>query len=128
MNNIQKINDIKYLIIENYSDKEPLNEGQKASKQCFLKYCDDIRKELRQLERLLQEKIKLEKAVEAIKRKGFDALIFETNDYETYKKIWSKYYDNLIKQKQKYLNNFCDKCKLYTEEEYNLLKEVLKCS
>ena len=49
MNNIQKINDIKYLIMEHYSDKETLNEDQKKSKQCVFRYCDDIKKELKAL-------------------------------------------------------------------------------
>lgn len=64
MNNIQKINDIKYLIMEHYSDKEPLNESQEKSKQCFYRYCDDIKKELK-------EKEKLEKVIEIIKKHFF---------------------------------------------------------
>ena len=39
---IRKINDIACLISENYSDKEPLTEEQKASKECFLGYCKEI--------------------------------------------------------------------------------------
>lgn len=45
----KKIKDIKYLINEHYSDKEPLNESQKKSKECFNRYCDDIAKELEAL-------------------------------------------------------------------------------
>ena len=50
MDNIEKINDIKYLIMEFYSDQEPLTEDQQKSKECFFRYCDEIKAELHALE------------------------------------------------------------------------------
>ena len=47
---LEYIRDISYLILENYSDKEPLTEEQKLSKNCFLDYCKYIEKELQRLE------------------------------------------------------------------------------
>lgn len=52
MTNKEKIVDIKYLIMEHYSDSEPLDDSQKASRACFFKYCDDIKKDLECLEKL----------------------------------------------------------------------------
>ena len=37
MDNITKINDIKYLIMEFYSDQEPLTEEQQKSKERIIK-------------------------------------------------------------------------------------------
>ena len=98
MNNIQKINDIKYLIAENYSDKEPLNESQKASKQCFFNYCDDIRKELK-------EKEKLEKALKIITTRYVDLQCLFCSGYKEY-------------------NFHRDKKFHVSQEEFDLLKEV----
>ena len=47
---LEYIRDISYLILENYSDKEPLTEEQKLSKNCFLDYSKYIEKELQRLE------------------------------------------------------------------------------
>lgn len=49
---IEYIKDISCLISENYSDKEPLTEEQKLSKNCFLDYCKYIEKELDRLEQI----------------------------------------------------------------------------
>lgn len=47
---LEYIRDISYLISEFYSDKEPLTESQKESKECFLRYCDEIKKYLEQID------------------------------------------------------------------------------
>jgi len=49
---LEYIRDISCLISENYSDKEPLTEEQKLSKNCFLDYCKYIEKELQRLEKI----------------------------------------------------------------------------
>ena len=108
MNNIQKINDIKYLIRENYSDKEPLNEGQKASKQCFLKYCDDIRKDLERLE-------KLEKAIEILKKN----LIVKVDEG-----VKNKDVSCLVIAMETMDDNLAILYETFDEEKIKLLKEV----
>ena len=50
MTSKEKIVDIKYLIMECYSDNEPLSNSQKASRNCFFKYCDEIKQDLEILE------------------------------------------------------------------------------
>ena len=59
MDNITKINDIKYLIMEFYSDQEPLTEDQQKSKECFFRYCDEIRAVLKAFDSLVKESEKL---------------------------------------------------------------------
>ena len=39
----KKLDDISYFIMEAYEDKEPLSESMKKSRDCFLKYCDEIK-------------------------------------------------------------------------------------
>lgn len=50
MTSKEKIGDIHALIDEMYSDKKPLNENQKASRDIFFKYCNDIKRDLERLE------------------------------------------------------------------------------
>ena len=52
MTSKEKIIDIKYLIMEHYSDKTPLEDYQKASRNCFFRYCDEIKQDLERLEKL----------------------------------------------------------------------------
>lgn len=52
----REINDLKYFIIESYSDKEPLNEDEKKSKECFLRYCDNAKSTLKKYLELLKWK------------------------------------------------------------------------
>ena len=52
MTSKEKIVDIRYLIMECYSDKEPLDASQKASRNCFFRYCDEIKQDLEHLEKL----------------------------------------------------------------------------
>lgn len=59
MNSLEKINDIQYLIMENYSDSEPLSEEQEGSKKCFMQYCKDIRNDLKLLNLLKEKKVEL---------------------------------------------------------------------
>ena len=61
MDNITKINDIKYLIMEFYSDQEPLTEEQQKSKECFFRYCDEIRAELKAFDALSKDDEKAKK-------------------------------------------------------------------
>ena len=61
MDNITKINDIKYLIMEFYSDQEPLTEEQQTSKECFFRYCDEIRAELKAFDALSKDDEKAKK-------------------------------------------------------------------
>lgn len=60
MTSKEKIIDIRYLIMEHYSDSEPLEDYQKNSRNCFFKYCDDIKKDLERLEKLEQALGKIE--------------------------------------------------------------------
>ena len=53
MTSKEKIVDIKYLIMEHYSDKTPLEDYQKASRNCFFRYCDEIKQDLERLEQTL---------------------------------------------------------------------------
>ena len=62
---LEYIRDISYLILENYSDKEPLTEEQKLSKNCFLDYCKCIEKELQRLETI--DNFKPSEALELLK-------------------------------------------------------------
>ena len=70
---LEYIRDISCLIAEYYSDKEPLTEEQKLSKNCFLDYCKYIAKELNRLEQIdnakpseaLECSLKLYKMVES---------------------------------------------------------------
>lgn len=52
MTSKEKIVDIRYLIMEHYSDKQPLEDYQKASRNCFFRYCDEIKQDLERLEKL----------------------------------------------------------------------------
>lgn len=61
MDEITKINDIKYLIMEFYSDQEPLTEEQQKSKECFFRYCDEIRAKLKSFDALLKDDEKAKK-------------------------------------------------------------------
>lgn len=54
---LEYIRDISCLISENYSDKEPLTEEQKLSKNCFLDYCKCIEKELKAFEIIKEKKV-----------------------------------------------------------------------
>lgn len=47
---LKHLKDIKAVIAENYSDKEPLTCEQKDSKNCFIKYIKEIEQSLKQLE------------------------------------------------------------------------------
>ena len=78
MDNITKINDIKYLIMEFYSDQEPLTEEQQKSKECFFCYCDEIRAELKAFDALSKddEKAKKELSKEIEKNRVLE-IIFE---------------------------------------------------
>lgn len=60
MTSKEKIVDIKYLIMEHYSDKQPLEDSQKASRNCFFRYCDEIKQDLERLEKLEQTLGKIE--------------------------------------------------------------------
>lgn len=60
MNSLEKINDIQYLIMETYSDSEPLTENQEGSKNCFMQYCRDIRKDLKVLNLLKEKRVDLD--------------------------------------------------------------------
>lgn len=66
MTSKEKIIDIKYLIMEHYSDKQPLEDYQKASRNCFFRYCDEIKQDLERLEKL--EKT-IDKIVDILKNK-----------------------------------------------------------
>ena len=55
MTSKKMIVDIQCLINEHYSDKEPLNESQQKSKECFNRYCDIIEKDLEVLELIKKE-------------------------------------------------------------------------
>lgn len=57
MNSSDKLKDIQCLINEHYSDKEPLKENQRKSKDCFNTYCNDIAKDLMVLEILKKKKV-----------------------------------------------------------------------
>ena len=94
---LEYIRDISCLIAEYYSDKEPLTEEQKLSKNCFLDYCKYIAKEL--------------KAFEIIKEKYVDLVILRDVD--------------IVEKYNKYIKlSYCRK--ELTQEEFKLLKEVVK--
>ncbi len=107
MTNKEKIADIKYLIMEHYSDKEPLNEDQKKSKQCFYRYCDDIKKELKALEIIKEKKVNVGAFMECCL----------SLSYEEYIKQWGNWHKHIFK-------NISGE--VLTQEEFNLLKEVLE--
>lgn len=78
MDNITKINDIKYLIMEFYSDQEPLTEEQQKSKECFFRYCDEIRAELKAFDTLSKENEKVMKELsKEIEKNRVLKIIFE---------------------------------------------------
>lgn len=60
MTSKEKVVDIRYLIMEHYSDKQPLEDYQKASRNCFFRYCDEIKQDLERLEKLEQTLGKIE--------------------------------------------------------------------
>ena len=146
MTSKEKIIDIKYLIMEHYSDKQPLEDYQKASRNCFFKYCDDIKQDLERSETLEEENQDLKNRLDN-EQLAFDKL-FESNQklselYAKLKKTIDILKDNLcIKfSKHNYKNNtisyhisfkeneFQDYdytiLLLENEKEYELLKEVL---
>ena len=43
-----------------YSDKQPLEDYQKASRNCFFRYCDEIKQDLERLEKLEEALGKIE--------------------------------------------------------------------
>lgn len=101
MTSKEKIADIKYLIMEHYSDKEPLTDNQKASKQCFYRYCEEIKKDLEAL---------------VVLKDLFDfdfALRFPSNQ-------------PMLKITNKRTNEYWEIPII--QEEFDLLKEVLKCN
>lgn len=99
MESKKAINDIKYLIMEHYSDKEPLNESQEKSKQCFYRYCDQLKKDLDRLE-------KLEKAKDLLSSRNiFIYVLKESYNFIDYNRNVS-------------LND------TLAPDEYNILKEV----
>ena len=115
MESRKAINDIKYLIMEHYSDKEPLNDNQKKSKQCFYRYCDQIRKDLERLE-------KQDKAIEIIKKKRYKLKNYINGEWLEVGLVvmHQQTATTLTGGKVKYP----DKEKLLTQDEFNLLKEV----
>ena len=139
MNTINMINDIKYLIMENYSDKEPLSEDKKASKKVFFEYCNTIRKELEEYHRLKNTRIIVPKFNQKDAERYIDMMRdsklipitpMETDIYEkSIKIIAQKWVDTVnlryFKTVEDY--NVCfDKDQQLTQEEFDLLKEVLK--
>ena len=46
--------------METYSDSEPLTENQEGSKNCFMQYCRDIRKDLKVLNLLKEKRVDLD--------------------------------------------------------------------
>lgn len=100
---IEGIKDIRYLIMEIYSNKEPLNESIKKTRDCFFHYCDVIKQDLDRLE-------KLENAIEILK----DNIYFEFNDEYTYIYLKRDKYDE------------CDYTIIHpNKDQYELLKGVL---
>ena len=93
---LEYIRDISCLISENYSDKEPLTEEQKLSKNCFLDYCKCIKKELTALEIILEYKV--------------DIWLLSECDYENYIRI----------RKEAMIEN-----ELIPKDKYEFLKEMI---
>ena len=98
---LEYIRDISYLIMENYSDKEPLTEEKKASKKCFLRYCNEIKQAL----------IKAQEQEKVLK------ILFEKNVTI----FWLKECKSL----EEYNYNTADYMKL-TQEEFDLLKRWIE--
>ena len=144
MTSKEKIIDIKYLIMEHYSDKQPLEDYQKASRNCFFKYCDDIKQDLERSETLEEENQELKNRL-ANEQLAFDKL-FESNQklselYAKLKKTIDILKDKLVldieteiaKENDIELIGYWlvegDTQKLYTiitKKEYELLKEILE--
>ena len=139
MTSKEKIIDIKYLIMEHYSDKQPLEDYQKASRNCFFKYCDDIKQDLERSETLEEENKDLKNRL-ANEQLAFDKL-FESNQKlsELYAKLkqaldilkdkmnlavyHNKVYNTYSIDLLKFNEDFEDKL---SQKEYELLKEILE--
>lgn len=151
---LEYIRDISCLIAEHYSDKAPLTEEQKLSKNCFLDYCKYIAKELQLLEQI--DNAKSSEALNCLEKlgniwhTGYTGKIRETALYNTIKQALIKAQEQekvleIIKEKSvdiKHLkwcinnpkklttpllnyNIDMNKNEELTEEEYDLLKEVV---
>lgn len=108
MTSKEKIIDIKYLIMEHYSDKQPLEDYQKASRNCFFKYCDDIKQDLERSETLEEENKELKEKL----NKGL--IIFEQN-----KKLFSD-----IKKLKQAIDILKDKFNLKVQALHLLNSEI----
>lgn len=139
---LEYIRDISCLILENYSDKEPLTEEQKLSKNCFLDYCKYIAKELDRLEQI--DNANPSEALECLEK-----LELLTCDFEWYKDNINTIKQALIKsqEQEKVLkiikkknvmiyalkvsktvddyNDLVSTDEQLTQEEFDLIKEVL---
>ena len=136
MTSKEKIIDIRYLIMEHYNDKQPLEDYQKASRNCFFRYCDEIKQDLERLEKLEKVVKKLEFENNALKL-GIDldlsAKLFSKNKklkqaIEILKSKIELPLENdfdVVNKDDIHLYRLRIKC-LINEEEYELLKEVLE--
>lgn len=114
MTNKEKIIDIKYLIMECYSDKQPLEDYQKASRNCFFKYCDEIKQDLERLETLEEENAKLKQAIKILKDK-FNFELEEKSFTGEYPLVYRHF-------NTRYAKSFTNE----EYKEYEILKEVLE--
>lgn len=130
---IKQIGDIRYLIMEFYSDTEPLTPDQKASRDCFYRYCDNIKSFIklqnREIHRLLG-KIADQKASEASKIRNIT--IEEFIPLDLHKKVE---FTSLAVKKQLNMSDLIgyDTLKQYnthniklTAYEYNLALDMIK--